>query len=170
MKCLKETMTLNIKDEELAEGCPQTPHPMFNPNGGEQVRERTITEYEFMKEMIMIHSADEFRKGQSIIIGLAEAVKMCKAESLILHVSEMFMREKQDNPLGRLIPDYSFNRFGTPMSGEDQKPILAELWGQIKHPTVGSLCRAMLCARQSANGMMIVGARTDIKAAYTRYQ
>jgi len=154
--------------KELAEGCPQTPHPMFNPNGGEQVRERTITEYECMKEMIMIHSADEFRKGQSIIIGLAEAVKMCKAESLTLHVSEMFMREKQDNPLGRLIPDYSFNRFGTPMSGEDQKPILAELWGQIKHPTVGSLCRAMLSAKQNANGMKVVGARTDIKAAYTR--
>ena len=78
---------------------------------------------------LALHAADEYRRGHSIIMPLELAKEICKDEGLTLHVSEMFMRDKPGAPLGRPIPDYSYNRHGPPMAHEDLKPKLAEQWG-----------------------------------------
>jgi hypothetical protein len=54
------------------------------------------------------------------------------------------------------------------MAHDDMKPVLANKWGALKHPTVVDLCKAMSNARDIAEGEPVVGARTDIKSAYTR--
>jgi hypothetical protein len=153
---------------ELASGCQQAAHTDFLPNEGADVRERTIPEYPNMGLTLGIHAADEYRRGHSIIMPLAVAKEICTAEGLTLHVSEMFMRDKPGAPLGRPIPDYSFNRHGPPMAHEDLKPQLASQWGTLRHPTVVDLCNAMSNARDNAEGDVVIGARTDIKSAYTR--
>ena len=153
---------------ELSIGCQQAAHVDFLPNEGADVLERTIPEYPDMGLTLEIHAADEYRKGHSIIMPLALAKEICKAEGLTLHVSEMFMRDKPGAPLGRPIPDYSFNRHGPSMAHEDMKPVLANKWGALRHPTVVDLCTAMSNAREVAEGEPVIGARTDIKSAYTR--
>jgi hypothetical protein len=153
---------------ELSTGCQQAAHVDFLPNEGAGVLERTIPEFPDMGLTLEIHAADEYRRGHSIIMPLALAKEICKAEGLTLHVSEMFMRDKPGAPLGRPIPDYSFNRHGAPMAHEDLKPKLAEQWGNLRHPTIVDLCTGMSNARCDAKGETVVGARTDIKSAYTR--
>ena len=153
---------------ELSTGCQQAAHVDFLPNEGEDVLERKIPEYPDMGSTLEIHAADEYRRGHSIIMPLALAKEICEAEGLTLHVSEMFMRDKPGAPLGRPIPDYSFNRHGPSMAHDDMKPVLASQWGALKHPTVVDLCTAMSNARDVAEGEPVVGARTDIKSAYTR--
>ena len=153
---------------ELASGCQQAGHVDFLPNEGADVRERTIPEYPDMGLTLGIHAADEYRRGHSIIMPLALAKEICTAEGLTLHVSEMFMRDKPGAPLGRPIPDYSFNRHGPAMSHEELKPQLANQWGTLRNPTVVDLCTAMSNARDAAEGETVIGARTDIKSAYTR--
>ena len=153
---------------DLAMGCPQAAHDDFLPNGGAEILERSVPEYPHMGLTLALHAADEYRRGHSIIMPLELAKEICKDEGLTLHVSEMFMRDKPGAPLGRPIPDYSFNRHGPPMAHEDLKPKLAEQWGNLRHPTVVDLCTAMSNARSDANGETVVGARTDIKSAYTR--
>jgi hypothetical protein len=54
------------------------------------------------------------------------------------------------------------------MAHDDMKPVLANKWGALKHPTVVDLCTAMSNAREVAAGEPVIGARTDIKSAYTR--
>ena len=153
---------------ELSNGCPQTAHQDFIPNNGENIKERSIPEFPHMNLTIGIHLAAEHRRGHSIIVPLELAKKTCEKEGIILHVSEMFVRDKPDAPLGRPIPDYSFSRHGPAMSHKDLKPVLAHKWGALQHPTISDICTAMTNARLDACGQKVVGARTDIKAAYTR--
>ena len=153
---------------ELSNGCPQITHQDFIPNNGENIKERSIPEFPHMNLTIGIHLAAEHRRGHSIIVPLEIAKKTCEKEGIILHVSEMFMRDKPDAPLGRPIPDYSFSRHGPAMSHKDLKPVLAHKWGALQHPTISDICTAMTNARLDACGQKVVGARTDIKAAYTR--
>ena len=150
---------------ELSNGCPQIAHPNFKPNDGENIQERSIPEFPHMNLTLELHLASEHRRGHSIIVPLEIARKACEKEGIILHVSEMFMRDKPDAPLGRPIPDYSFSRHGPAMSHKDLKPVLAHKWGALKHPTIFDICTAMANARIDASGQKVMGARTDIKAA-----
>ena len=152
----------------LSQGCSQTPHGEFIPNNGEKVIERRIGYFPMMSQTIMIHLADEHRKGLSVVISLNEARVMCENENLTLHVSEMFMREKQDAPLGRPIPDYSFNRYGPPMASEEHKMFLAKEWGTIQHQSIVDICKSMRAARTHANGRKVFGARTDLRTAFAK--
>ena len=90
----------------LAGGCPQPQPQNFVPNEGTEVRERKIPDMPMMAETLIVHAADEYHRGHSIILPLERAKKWCKEGRLPLHVSEMFKKDKQNSPLGRPIPDY----------------------------------------------------------------
>ena len=78
------------------------PYHEFEPNNGDRVIERKIDEYPIMAQTIMIHLAEEHRKELCLVLSLEEARKMCHLEKMKLHVSEMFIRDKQDTPNSRL--------------------------------------------------------------------
>jgi hypothetical protein len=82
-----------------------------------------------------------------------------------MHVSERFLRDKDGDPLGRPIPDYSHS---AAPNHQDLKIVVAEKWGQVTHPDIADVCRAYLTARASAPQGCIWGSRVDVKAAYTR--
>ena len=64
------------------------------------------------------------------------AVDAAKREGLMLHVSERFLREKEIDPLGRPIPDFSHSRTGTPPNHPELRAQITERWGNIEHPDI----------------------------------
>jgi hypothetical protein len=96
------------------------------------------------------------------------ACDAAKAAGIHMHVSERFLRDKDGDPLGRPIPDYSHSAFGTAPNHQDLKSVVADKWGQVTHPDIADVCRAYLTARASAPQSCIWGSRVDVKAAYTR--
>ena len=59
-----------------------------------------------------------------------------KREGLMLHVSERFLREKETDPLGRPIPDFSHSRTGTPPNHPELRAQITERWGNVEHPDI----------------------------------
>jgi hypothetical protein len=94
-------------------------------------------------------------------------VTAARQEGLILHVSEKFLRDKDGDPLGRPIPDYSFSNVGTPPNHEELKPAIIDRWGEMTLPSVKDICRAALAVADATNEP-IMASRIDIKSAYTR--
>ena len=86
----------------------------------------------------------------------------------MLHVSERFLREKETDPLGRPIPDFSHSKVGTPPNHPDLRAPIAEQWGTIEHPDITDISRALLTARDVTPRGRVWGSRVDINAAYTR--
>ena len=97
----------------LAAGCPLDTHPDFTPNWGEGVTQRIGQDGDATLPLL-VHALKDARKGKCLIMPLSVAVEAAKREGLTLHVSERFLREKETDPLGRPIPDFSHSRNGTP--------------------------------------------------------
>ena len=96
---------------KLAEVCEISVHPDFVPNYGEGA------------SMRVGHDAEA---GLCVILPLYIAVNAARAESIRLHVSERFLRDKNGDPLGRPIPNYSHSAVGTPPNHPDLKPVIAQ--------------------------------------------
>ena len=103
-----------------------------------------------------------------ILLYLDDLIATCAIEGYKLHVSEFFIRHKEDDPAGRGIIDYSFSRFGTPLNDPILKDAYATTYGPINQPTLVSVCKCMLTAQMVFRDQPIIGARTDISRAYRR--
>ena len=106
--------------------------------------------------------------GLVIILPLSVAAAAAKKEGIKLHVSERFLRDKDGDPLGRPIPDYSHTACGTPPNHPDLKQVIAERWGDVTHPDISEVCDAYLNALSTTPRGRVWGSRVDIRAAYTR--
>ena len=96
------------------------------------------------------------------------AKRAALAKGVPLHVFERFLRDKESDPLGRPIPDNSHSAHGTPPNHDDLKPIIAQRWGDVTHPDISDVARAIIVARATTHADRIWGSRVDVKAAYTR--
>ena len=151
----------------LAEGCHHDMHPDFTPNWGQGVRLRKSPDGTDINKILEIHAAKDFDQGTCLILPLTTVIAAAKSEGMMLHVSEKFLRDKDGDPLGRPIPDYSFSRVGTPPNHEDLKEKITSRWGEMSLPTVKDICRAALAVADTTREP-VVASRIDIKSAYTR--
>ena len=151
----------------LAEGCPIDTHPDFVPNWGDGVAPRIGQDGDATLPLL-VHAIKDAKKGKCVILPLSVAVDAAKSEGLILHVSERFLRDKETDPLGRPIPDFSHSKAGTPPNHPDLRATIAERWGTIEHPDITDISRALLAARSVTPRGRVWGSRVDINAAYTR--
>ena len=71
------------------------------------------------------------------------AVAAAKREGLVLHLGERFLREKETDPLGRPIPDFS----PPPPNHPDLRATIVEQWGAIEHPDITDISRVLQTAR-----------------------
>jgi hypothetical protein len=115
-----------------------------------------------------VHALKDARKGKCVILPLTVADDAARREGLALHVSERFLREKETDPLGRPIPDFSHSEVGTPPNHPDLRADIAEKWGTMTHPDITDISRALLAARDVTPRGRVWGSRVDINAAYTR--
>ena len=152
---------------ELAKGCPVPKPPEFTPNYGQGISMRTNAEAD-PSLPLLIHAIKDAAAGNCIIIPLETARRAALAEGVPLHVSERFLRDKDSDPLGRPIPDFSHSAYGTPPNHEELKPVIAQKWGDVTHPDIADVARAMNAARAATPSGRVWGSRVDVKAAYTR--
>ena len=152
---------------QLAAGCPIDTHPNFIPNWGEGVAARSGPDGDPTKPLL-VHALKDARKGKVLLLPLDVVVQAARDAGLRVHVSERFLRDKETDPLGRPIPDYSHSAVGTPPNDPELREVIADRWGQIEHPDISDVCRALLTARQNTPRGRVWGSRVDITAAYTR--
>ena len=152
---------------ELANGCPVPKPPGFVPNYGRGVSMRTNADAD-PSLPLLIHAIKDAAAGNCIIVPLETAKCAALAEGVPLHVSERFLRDKDSDPLGRPIPDYSHSAHGTPPNHDELKPVIAQKWGDVTHPDISDVARAMNTARAATPVGRVWGSRVDVKAAYTR--
>ena len=156
-----------IEIRVLAAGCPLDVHSEFTPNWGEGAIQRIGHDGDATLPLL-VHALKDARKAKCIIMPLSVAVDAARREGLTLHVSELFLREKKTDPLGRPISDFSHSRTGTPPSHPDLRTQIAERWGSIEHADISDIARALITAREITPSGRIWGSRVDNNAAYTR--
>ena len=91
---------------DLARGCPVPKPPGFKPNYGQGISMRTNADAD-PSLPLLIHAIKDAAAGNCVILPLSVAKRAALQEGVPLHVSEKFLRDKDSDPLGRPIPDYS---------------------------------------------------------------
>ena len=137
-------------------------HAEFVPNFGEGVTMRGNSAAD-PSAPLLVHALRDAAAGLVIILPLSVAAAAAKKEGIKLHVSERFLRDKDSDPLGRPIPDYSHTACGTPPNHPDLKQVIAERWGDVTHPDISEVCDAYLNARATTPR-----GRVGIESRYTR--
>ena len=100
--------------------------------------------------------------GRCLILPALDAISWAEAESLPLHLSYAFIVRKTDNPLGRLVIDYSRQGPNHP----DKKASLASEWGPITYPRIPDYCATLLATAQRNPGVRLVAVKTDFDSWY----
>ena len=63
---------------------------------------------------LLAHALRDAEAGLTIILPLSTVRDAAHLRGLRFHVSERFLRDKDSNPMGRPIPDYSHSAVGIP--------------------------------------------------------
>ena len=117
-------------------------------------------------EIILDHLAKGHQNGHFLILPL-DIVKKCAAqENLTLHVSPHFLTSKLDDDTGRLVTNFSHDGPNHP----DKKQTLAQIYGNISPPQLGSICQLVENAHRLFPSEIchLEGSRRDIAKAFYR--
>ena len=145
------------KIRALASGCPLDVHPDFTPNWGEGVAMRVGIDGDATLPLL-VHALKDARKGKCIVLPLSVAIDAARRKGLRLHVSERFLREKETDPLGRPIPDFSHSRVGEKwfflLDGlkaqrilNEENPPTTQTWKSIPSQRTARVCQHVIASQ-----------------------
>jgi hypothetical protein len=164
VKEFSSVSTFQCLHEIALHGVVTSRHPTFQPNYGYNcpVYDPSIADPEIICNLL----SKGHRNGRFLVLPMDLVHSCVDAENLEFNTSPIFLTNKREDPLGRLVVNYSFSGPNHP----DKQSTLPDCFGRIVSPQLGYLCLLIENAHHlfPADIHHLQGIRRDIDGAFHR--